>query len=199
MKRFSASSFLAGLLFAVLLMAPAGVTAKATPATYYGLPTVNLVINGVPADSDAPPVLVGGRVYGPIRVIAESLGGRVDWSQESRTVSVDKAATVAPAAATTGTVPVVGSPESEGTPARIALEVALTAAVEIRDAALAVINAERDAALAALLVQYATTPMCTEYQQAVRAVVAAWNEAAAPIGRAYEAAVAAANAAYETP
>ena len=37
---------------------------------------------------DAPPILVGGRVMVPIRVIAEIFGAEIDWRAETKTVTI---------------------------------------------------------------------------------------------------------------
>ncbi|MEQ8201868.1 MAG: copper amine oxidase N-terminal domain-containing protein [Syntrophomonadaceae bacterium] len=37
---------------------------------------------------DVPPVIVGGRTMVPIRFVSEALGSKVDWDQDSRTVSI---------------------------------------------------------------------------------------------------------------
>lgn len=47
------------------------------------------LINGVSKSNDVAPVIVNERTMLPIRFIAEELGAKVDWEQETQTVKVD--------------------------------------------------------------------------------------------------------------
>jgi hypothetical protein len=67
--------------------------------------SVNLFDDGVPAKTvslDVPPRIVGGRVYVPLRFIAESCGAQVDWDAENTTIRIT-GASAAQSAPTAGT------------------------------------------------------------------------------------------------
>ncbi|MBS3938697.1 MAG: thermonuclease family protein [Peptococcaceae bacterium] len=48
-------------------------------------------VNTTRVTLDVPPTIVGGRTLVPARFIAESLGARVGWNEQTRTVTVDSA------------------------------------------------------------------------------------------------------------
>ncbi|MBS3986232.1 MAG: thermonuclease family protein [Selenomonadales bacterium] len=50
-------------------------------------------VNTARVTLDVPPTIVGGRTLVPARFIAESLGARVGWNEQTRTVTVDSATT----------------------------------------------------------------------------------------------------------
>lgn len=51
---------------------------------------VNLRLNGRPLATDVPPLLTGGRVLVPVRVVAEALGAKVHWNEEARKVVITR-------------------------------------------------------------------------------------------------------------
>ena len=51
---------------------------------------VTVTLNGKVLHIDQPPILENGRTLVPIRVIFEEIGAKVDWNQETQTVSVTK-------------------------------------------------------------------------------------------------------------
>lgn len=53
-------------------------------------PPPTLVILGQEVAGDVPPTIVEGRTLVPIRLISETLGAKVDWLPETRSVTVDK-------------------------------------------------------------------------------------------------------------
>ena len=55
-----------------------------------------VLVNGKTVELDVHAVLLEGRVFVPLRFIAENLGSSVDWNQESQTVIVNSLAPVTP-------------------------------------------------------------------------------------------------------
>jgi len=51
---------------------------------------VTVILNDKVLHFDQPPILENGRTLVPIRVIFEEIGAKVDWNQETQTVSVKK-------------------------------------------------------------------------------------------------------------
>ncbi len=49
---------------------------------------VSLTINGENIESDASPLLQGGRTIAPVRIVSEKLGAYVDWNASTRTVTI---------------------------------------------------------------------------------------------------------------
>jgi hypothetical protein len=47
-------------------------------------------VNGVPVVLDAPPEIVGGTTFVPLRFITEALGFEVEWIESTRTVKIIK-------------------------------------------------------------------------------------------------------------
>lgn len=65
--------------------------ASLVPAAYAN-DTVKLIINGKAVQSDVPPVVINDRTMVPIRVIAEQLGAKVEWSDEKQAVLINSKA-----------------------------------------------------------------------------------------------------------
>jgi len=74
-------------------------------STYKGFQVVSVTINGQRLASDAPAVLIGDRVFVPLRSVEESLGGRVNWDPKTKTAAVE---TQPSGTAGTGTVTILG-------------------------------------------------------------------------------------------
>ncbi|UJF34101.1 stalk domain-containing protein [Paenibacillus hexagrammi] len=47
-------------------------------------------VDGQPVELDAPPVLLDGRTYVPLRFVSESLGLIVDWNAQAQTIQISK-------------------------------------------------------------------------------------------------------------
>ncbi|NPV93091.1 MAG: copper amine oxidase N-terminal domain-containing protein [Firmicutes bacterium] len=50
---------------------------------------LRVVVNGFEVNGDVPPIIIDGRTLVPVRLIAESLGAKVDWDMENRVVVID--------------------------------------------------------------------------------------------------------------
>jgi hypothetical protein len=46
-------------------------------------------VGGVPGMMDAPPRIIDGRTMVPLRFIAEAMGAKVDWDDETKTATID--------------------------------------------------------------------------------------------------------------
>ncbi|GGD60981.1 hypothetical protein GCM10010911_18550 [Paenibacillus nasutitermitis] len=51
---------------------------------------IGITYLGKLVQTDSPPIIDKGRVLIPLRVVSEALGAKVDWSQQSQTVTIDK-------------------------------------------------------------------------------------------------------------
>lgn len=74
--------FLIVVLLAAFLIQPANHTQAVS--------SIRLVIDGKQVDSDSDPININGRTLVPIRVVSEKLGAKVEWDEETRTVSITK-------------------------------------------------------------------------------------------------------------
>jgi hypothetical protein len=78
---------------AVLIVAAVGVGTMAAGAspngTYGGYPVVRLTVNGKIIDSPVPGIALNGSTLVPFRALAEALGGKVAWDQDSWTAIVE--------------------------------------------------------------------------------------------------------------
>lgn len=59
-----------------------------TPATIQPIQAENVLSPNIFIKFDAPPVIINGQAYLPIRSVSESFGAAVDWDQDSLTVTV---------------------------------------------------------------------------------------------------------------
>lgn len=50
--------------------------------------TIRLVVNRKEVSSNPPPQMIGGRVFVPVRFVAEALGAKVEWDSRSSTVII---------------------------------------------------------------------------------------------------------------
>lgn len=50
---------------------------------------VRLMVNGRILETDVPPQVVNGRTLAPVRPVAEALGAKVNWHEDTNTVTVD--------------------------------------------------------------------------------------------------------------
>ncbi|MEW9673076.1 stalk domain-containing protein [Ammoniphilus sp. 3BR4] len=82
-RSFWAFLLVLSFVFSVLPLAPVNAASSA----------VKVVKDGKALSFDVPPQIIKGRTMVPYRVIAESLGGKVDWNATTRTVSVVKGGT----------------------------------------------------------------------------------------------------------
>jgi len=48
-----------------------------------------VTVNGTPSRTDAPPTIVNGRAFVPLRFVSERLGANVRWEASTRSVSID--------------------------------------------------------------------------------------------------------------
>lgn len=72
------------VVFALLLTA-----AVATGGNEYkGFPVAQVIVNGKPVQSDVPAIIMDGRTLLPVRAVAEAIGGKVDWNQDTYTVNI---------------------------------------------------------------------------------------------------------------
>lgn len=62
-------------------------SALAAPVSAAEYTKANLLVNGKAVVTDQSPVIVDGRTLVPVRVIAESLGSKVDWDANTKTVT----------------------------------------------------------------------------------------------------------------
>lgn len=75
---------LVGLLVGVLLTtASLGLAAQ----------PIRLVVNGREVKADPPPQMIGGRVFVPIRFVAEALGAKVEWDGNNQVVIISQGQT----------------------------------------------------------------------------------------------------------
>lgn len=51
---------------------------------------VNLLVQGQAVETDQPAVIVDSRTMVPVRVVAETLGSKVDWDAETKTVTFEQ-------------------------------------------------------------------------------------------------------------
>lgn len=84
MKKMTAKAGIAIMLLASL-----------TSTSAFAAPTqnskeINLIINSVPVNNGAKPIIKNGRTLAPIRIISESLGASVDWDKATQKVTVTK-------------------------------------------------------------------------------------------------------------
>jgi hypothetical protein len=49
-----------------------------------------VMVNGKSYTIDAPPVIVNGRTFVPVRFVAEILGAKVDYDAATRTVTITR-------------------------------------------------------------------------------------------------------------
>ena len=49
---------------------------------------INVTVNSEYVDFDTPPVIIDGRTLIPIRAVAEKIGLKVTWDQETQTASI---------------------------------------------------------------------------------------------------------------
>jgi len=75
--------FLIGLLSGLL----AGVF-LATASFGLAAQPIKLIVNGREVPCDPPPQMIGGRVFVPVRFVAEALGAKVEWDEANRAVVV---------------------------------------------------------------------------------------------------------------
>lgn len=73
------------LIGLTVLLCAVSATAFAAPETFQGLPIVNVLVNGKPLVGDAPGVLLAGRTMLPLRNVAEAVGAKVEWDQQTTT------------------------------------------------------------------------------------------------------------------
>lgn len=91
--RHTARAGLFVLLFAILagaVLPGRGVGYAAGPEASPAADAVRLVIDGKPVTPDVPPRIVNGRTLVPIRIISETLGAAVEWSEAERLVTVSQ-------------------------------------------------------------------------------------------------------------
>lgn len=84
MKKMTAKAGIAIMLLASL-----------TSTSAFAAPTqkgkeINLIINSVPVNTGAKPIIKNGRTLAPIRIISESLGASVDWDKATQKVTITK-------------------------------------------------------------------------------------------------------------
>ncbi|TEB17304.1 hypothetical protein Psfp_00528 [Pelotomaculum sp. FP] len=82
------------IIVLILILSVAGWALATGTSTYAGFPVVNLLLNGKPAATDSPPIMIDGRTYVPLRFISESLGASVAWDETTQTVSIDNSINV---------------------------------------------------------------------------------------------------------
>ena len=71
--------FIMGLIIGVML---------ATAGTAVAASRIALLVNGKAVISDQAPQMIGGSVFVPLRVVAQSLGANVNWDAAKRTVVI---------------------------------------------------------------------------------------------------------------
>lgn len=54
----------------------------------------SLVVDGVPIQTDVPPVVIDGRTLVPVRALFESLGATVGWNEATQTATATKGETI---------------------------------------------------------------------------------------------------------
>ncbi len=78
MKKY-AIGLIAGLLLGFLL---------ATTSMALASNPIRLIVNGTEVPSDPAPQMIGGRVFVPVRFVAEALGAKVEWDDKTKTVNI---------------------------------------------------------------------------------------------------------------
>lgn len=74
-KKWTTAAF-AGLLFLTCLNVA------------YGARAISLVIKGENVQPESPPIMKGGRIYVPLRIVSEYLNEDVEWNPDTNTVTV---------------------------------------------------------------------------------------------------------------
>lgn len=64
-------------------------TLLATTSLGLAAQPIRLVVNGREVKADPPPQMIGGRVFVPIRFVAEALGAKVEWDESISTVRIN--------------------------------------------------------------------------------------------------------------
>ncbi|MBC9784104.1 N-acetylmuramoyl-L-alanine amidase [Heliobacterium chlorum] len=82
------------LLRSMVLALMVSIFTLSTPLFVAAQPTLSVLVNGNPVNSDVQPVISNDRVLVPIRAVSESLGATVNWYNETKTVVVTKGSTV---------------------------------------------------------------------------------------------------------
>lgn len=90
MSKFGAGILVGLFLGALLFTAGPGLASQ----------QIRLVVNGREVQCDPPPQMIRGRVFVPLRFVAEALGAEVGWYHETSTVTVSSAAGGASASVT---------------------------------------------------------------------------------------------------
>ncbi|MCY9657665.1 stalk domain-containing protein [Paenibacillus chondroitinus] len=73
---------------AALADVSASLAASAASASIQPIPAENVLSPNIFIKFDAPPVIINGQAYLPIRSVSESFGAAVDWDQDTLTVTV---------------------------------------------------------------------------------------------------------------
>jgi len=55
---------------------------------------IRLIVNGKEVPCDPPPQMIGGRVFVPVRFVAEALGAKVDWDETKNAVIISSSLTI---------------------------------------------------------------------------------------------------------
>lgn len=156
-----------------------GSLAVAGSATHRGFPIVSVTVNGQPLASDAPAILIGDRVFVPLRAVQERLGGKVAWDARTKTAAVVTSGTLGYLGGTDGTVSILG----EGaTPLEI-----YGIAVANAEAAYAVARLQAHATF--MSADYSTGNEFALYQQACQVAEDACDTAKADALEAYQTAI----------
>jgi len=90
LKRVALLAVLATLVFSAAFPVPS----LGGNAAYAGEP-VKLYVDGAEIATDVPPLLVDGVTLVPVRFVAEALGGRVAWDEETTSVFISGPAAIA--------------------------------------------------------------------------------------------------------
>jgi hypothetical protein len=73
----------------LILTLTAGILVVGLSTVAFAGNTIKMFYNGYEIKADASPVNLNGRIYGPVRAIAEAMGAKVTWNKESNQVLIN--------------------------------------------------------------------------------------------------------------
>jgi len=77
------------VLLSIVALLSFSVGAFSANGTYKGFPTVNILVNGKPVNSDVPAIVMDGRTLLPVAAVANALGMVANYDKRTNTVTVN--------------------------------------------------------------------------------------------------------------